>query len=157
MLYEVITPRTDREVAKELEKSFRKQGIRVLTSAPAKGLDRAAGALIVSTGGKEERLPAEKFLVAVGRKPLTEGLGLEACGVKLTKGYRITSYNVCYTKLLRANVGVTSVPDPDLAKLAAVLEPEETIPANRGAQQPGVGEDVAATVRMPKRVSYNFV
>jgi len=75
-----LLPRTDREVAKELEKSFKKQGIRVLTSAPAKGLDKAAGALIVSTGGKE-------FLVAVGRKPLTDGLGLEACGVKLTKGY----------------------------------------------------------------------
>ena len=82
-----LLPRTDREVAKELEKSFKKQGIRVLTSAPAKGLDKAAGALVVSTGGKEEKLPAEKFLVAVGRKPLTDGLGLEACGVKLTKGY----------------------------------------------------------------------
>jgi len=82
-----LLPRTDREVAKELEKSFRKQGIRVLTSAPAKGLDKAAGTLTVTTGGKEERLAAEKFLVAVGRKPLTEGLGLEACGVKLGKGY----------------------------------------------------------------------
>jgi dihydrolipoamide dehydrogenase len=82
-----LLPRTDREVAKELEKSFRKQGIRVMTGAPAKGLDKAAGTLTVATGGKEEKLPAEKFLVAVGRKPLTEGLGLEACGVKLGKGY----------------------------------------------------------------------
>ena len=82
-----LLPRTDKDVAKELEKSIKKQGIRVLTSAPAKELDKAAGALVVSTGGKEEKLPAEKFLVAVGRKPLTDGLGLEACGVKLTKGY----------------------------------------------------------------------
>ncbi len=82
-----LLPRTDREVAKELEKSFRKQGIRVLTSAPAKGLDKAAGAMTVTEGGKEERIAAETFLVAVGRKPLTEGLGLEACGVKLVKGY----------------------------------------------------------------------
>jgi dihydrolipoamide dehydrogenase len=82
-----LLPRTDRDVAKELEKSFQKQGIRVLTGAPAKSLDKAAGELTVSREGKEERLPAEKFLVAVGRKPLTEGLGLEACGVKLTKGY----------------------------------------------------------------------
>ena len=81
-----LLPRTDREVAKELEKSLRKQGIRVLTSAPAKALDKAAGTLTVAAGGKEEKLPAEKFLVAVGRKPLTEGLGLEACGVKLGKG-----------------------------------------------------------------------
>ncbi len=82
-----LLPRTDREVAKELEKAFRKQGIRVLTSAPAKRLDGEAGALVVSTGGKEERLSAEAFLVAVGRKPLTEGLGLEKCGVKLARGY----------------------------------------------------------------------
>ena len=81
-----LLPRTDREVAKELEKSFRKQGIRVLTGAPAKALDKAAGTLTVAVGGREEKLPAEKFLVAVGRKPLTEGLGLEACGVKLSKG-----------------------------------------------------------------------
>lgn len=82
-----LLPRTDKDVAKELEKSFRKQGIRVLTSAPAKGLDTATGTLTVTREGKEERLSAEKFLVAVGRKPLTEGLGLEECGVKLVKGY----------------------------------------------------------------------
>ncbi len=82
-----LLPRTDREVAKELEKSFGRQGIRVLTGAPAKALDKAAGTLTVSMGGKEEKLSAEKFLVAGGRKPLTEGLGLEACGVKLSKGY----------------------------------------------------------------------
>ncbi|MDX1814478.1 MAG: dihydrolipoyl dehydrogenase [Thermodesulfobacteriota bacterium] len=84
---EQLLPRTDQDVAKELEKSFRKQGIRVLTSAPAKGLDKAAGTLTVTREGKEEKLSSEKFLVAVGRKPLTDGLGLEACGVKLVKGY----------------------------------------------------------------------
>ncbi|HEU5361174.1 MAG TPA: dihydrolipoyl dehydrogenase [Candidatus Deferrimicrobiaceae bacterium] len=82
-----LLPRTDREVARELEKSFRKQGIRVLTSAPAKALDKAAGTLTVTREGKEEKVSAGKFLVAVGRKPLTEGLGLEACGVRLEKGY----------------------------------------------------------------------
>lgn len=82
-----LLPRTDREVAKELEKAFRKQGIRVLTSSPAKKLDKAAGTLTVSAAGGEEALKAEKFLVAVGRRPLTAGLGLEACGVRLEKGY----------------------------------------------------------------------
>ncbi len=81
-----LLPRTDTEVAKELEKSFRKQGIRVKTSAPAKKLDAASGTLTVGSPGGEETLSAEKILVAVGRRPLTAGLGLEACGVRLEKG-----------------------------------------------------------------------
>ncbi|MBI5342177.1 MAG: FAD-dependent oxidoreductase, partial [Deltaproteobacteria bacterium] len=82
-----LLPRVDGEVAGELAKSFRKQGIRVLTSAAAKGMDREKGALTVSVGGAEESLSAEKILVAVGRKPLTENLGLEACGVELDRGF----------------------------------------------------------------------
>src|SRR5512146_1650061 len=82
-----LLPRVDREVAEELAKSFRKRGIRVLVSATAKALDKARGTITVSVGGKEEALPAEKVLVAVGRKPLTEGLGLEACGVRLERGF----------------------------------------------------------------------
>lgn len=82
-----LLPRVDGEVAGELAKSFRKQGIRVMTSTAAKGLDREKGTLAVSAGGAEETLSAEKILVAVGRKPLTENLGLEACGVELDRGF----------------------------------------------------------------------
>lgn len=82
-----LLPKTDREVAKELEKAFGKQGIRVMTGAPAKGYDKASGALTVSTDAGEQTVSAEKLLVAVGRKPLAAGLGLDACGVRLVKGY----------------------------------------------------------------------
>ena len=82
-----LLPRVDKEVAEELAKSFRKQGIRVMTSASAKGMDKAKGTLTVSSGGKEEALTAEKVLVAVGRKPLTAGMGLEECGVQLERGF----------------------------------------------------------------------
>lgn len=82
-----LLPRVDKEVADELSKSFRKQGIRVMTSASAKGIEKGSGSLAVSAGGAEEILKAEKILVAVGRKPLTQGLGLEACGVELDRGF----------------------------------------------------------------------
>jgi dihydrolipoamide dehydrogenase len=82
-----ILPRTDREVAEALAKSLRKQGIRILTSAPAKGYDKSTRTLTVSAGGKEEKLTAEKLLVAVGRKVLSADLGLEACGVKIERGF----------------------------------------------------------------------
>ena len=81
-----ILPRTDREVAEALAKSLKKQGIRILTSAPAKGYDKASRTLTVSVGGKEETLAAEKLLVAVGRKVLSSDLGLEACGVGIERG-----------------------------------------------------------------------
>jgi dihydrolipoamide dehydrogenase len=82
-----LLPRIDREVAKELEKALGKQGIRVLTSSPAKGFDKATRTLTVSSGGKQEALTAEKLLVAVGRKVLSAGLGLEACGVEIERGF----------------------------------------------------------------------
>ena len=90
-----LLPRVDKEVAGELAKSFRKQGIRVMTSAAAKGLDRGKGTLSVSAGGAQEALSAEKILVAVGRKPLTEGLGLEACGVELDRGFIKVDQSFC--------------------------------------------------------------
>jgi dihydrolipoamide dehydrogenase len=82
-----LLPRVDGEVAAELSKAFRRQGIRVLASASAKGFDRAAGTLTVVVGGREETISAEKVLVSVGRKPVTEGMGLEACGVELERGF----------------------------------------------------------------------
>ncbi len=81
-----LLPRVDADVAKELEKSFRKQGIRVLTGAKATGVDPAGRTVSVSVGGKAETLSAEAVLVAVGRKMLTDGLGLEACGVRINRG-----------------------------------------------------------------------
>jgi len=81
-----ILPATDREVADALEKALRRQGIRILVSAPAKGYDKEKKELTVSVDGKEEILQADKLLVAVGRKTMCEGLGLEECGVKVEKG-----------------------------------------------------------------------
>jgi len=81
-----ILPRTDAEVADALAKSLAKRGIRILTSATAKGFDKETRTLTVSRDGKEEALTADKLLVAVGRKMLSLDLGLEACGVRVERG-----------------------------------------------------------------------
>ncbi|MEW6719007.1 MAG: dihydrolipoyl dehydrogenase [Thermodesulfobacteriota bacterium] len=81
-----VLPKTDGEVAAALAKSLQKQGIRILTSAPAKGYDKGKRTLTVAKDGKEEAIAADKLLVAVGRKMLSADLGLEACGVQVERG-----------------------------------------------------------------------
>lgn len=82
-----LLPRVDTEVARALERSLSKRGIRVLTGATANSFDPASGRLSVSIGGKDESVEAETLLVAVGRKPNTDGLGLESVGVALDRGF----------------------------------------------------------------------
>ncbi|MCL2102538.1 MAG: dihydrolipoyl dehydrogenase [Syntrophorhabdaceae bacterium] len=81
-----ILPSADREVAEALAKALRKQGIRVIVSALAKGYNKERKTLTVAVDGKDEILQAEKLLAAVGRKTACAGLGLEDCGVKIEKG-----------------------------------------------------------------------
>jgi dihydrolipoamide dehydrogenase len=77
-------------VSAELERSFRKQGIKVLTGtkvtsarAGANGVDLEA-----QTGeGKAAKISAELLLVATGRGPVTTGLGAEDAGVAMERGY----------------------------------------------------------------------
>jgi dihydrolipoamide dehydrogenase len=85
-----IVPVEDEAVSAELEKSFKKQGIKVLTGtkvtsakAGASGVDLEA-----QTGdGKTTKLTAEYLLVATGRGPVTNGLGAEEAGLQLDRGY----------------------------------------------------------------------
>ena len=62
---------------------MRKSGIKTLTNAKAQGWKEKGGRLVVTVeakGGTEE-IPCDKILVTVGRKPYTEGLGLDAAGI----------------------------------------------------------------------------
>lgn len=77
-------PATDGQVADALVRSLKKQGIVFRFETRVTGLTRRDGqtfASIEGPGGSEE-LPCSALLVAVGRKPLTDGLGLEAAEVK---------------------------------------------------------------------------
>lgn len=84
-----ILPIEDEESSAEVEKSFRKRGIRVLKGARLESVERTpTGVRLVLLQGGETRLQeAEALLVAVGRAPVTAGLGLEALGVVIERGY----------------------------------------------------------------------
>ncbi len=85
-----LVPVEDEAVSAELERSFKKQGIKVLTGtkvtsakAGADGVDLEAQ----TADGKTTRLKAEYLLVATGRGPVTIGLGAEEAGLRMERGY----------------------------------------------------------------------
>ncbi|TVR02721.1 MAG: dihydrolipoyl dehydrogenase [Spirochaetaceae bacterium] len=87
-----ILPLSDKEAVEVLYKDFHKRGIVMMTGTKATGLKKAKSGVELSVetkDGKKETLKADKLLVAVGRTPNTEGLGLDAVGVKTEKGYII--------------------------------------------------------------------
>jgi dihydrolipoamide dehydrogenase len=85
-----IVPLEDEEISAELEKSFRKKGIRIETGAKVDAVKKdAKGASVTfkDKSGKSQSVASERVLIGVGRRPLTENLGLESTKVKLERGY----------------------------------------------------------------------
>jgi dihydrolipoamide dehydrogenase len=83
-------PFEDEEVSKELERLFRRAGIRVETGARAEKIERSEGGVQVTVAlasGQKEEIRAEKVLVAVGRRPVTDSLGLETTRVETDRGF----------------------------------------------------------------------
>ncbi|EAX46425.1 dihydrolipoamide dehydrogenase [Thermosinus carboxydivorans Nor1] len=86
-----ILPPVDGEIAVKVRQELTRQGVTFLTGARLTEVRQGDGALtaLVEAGGKVEEVTGEYVLVAVGRRPRTQGLGLEAVGVALDRG-RIT-------------------------------------------------------------------
>lgn len=88
-----ILPGMDGEIRKEATKIFKKQGIEFKTSSKVTGAKTSKSGVELTVepaaGGKAETLKAEVVLMAIGRKPYTEGLGLDKVGVKLDDRGRI--------------------------------------------------------------------
>ena len=112
-----IVPGEDEAVSAELERTFKKRGIKVMTGARvtaakagAKGVDIDVQGADPSTGsgqgGKSQKLWFDLLLVATGRGPVTEGLGAEALGIKIDRGY------VVVDQMFRTNVpGISAIGD----------------------------------------------
>jgi len=85
-----IVPLEDEEISPELEKAFKKKGIRIETGAKVESVKKdPKGATVAfkDKTGKSQNLSAEKVLIAVGRRPLTENCGLEKTRAKIERGF----------------------------------------------------------------------
>ena len=103
-----ILPGNDPEIVQVVARKLKKLGVEVMTGAKAKSWTEKGGRAVVTidVGGKEATLDADKVLVAVGRRPNFEGIGLEEVGVKVERGF------ITVDRRLRTNVpGIYAIGD----------------------------------------------
>ncbi len=84
-----VVPVEDEEISAELARAFRKRGIKVLTGTQVDSIEPSSDGVSLAftdANGKQDTLLAEKLLVAVGRKPNTENIGLDKVGIKAERG-----------------------------------------------------------------------
>jgi dihydrolipoamide dehydrogenase len=116
-----LVPLEDEEVSKELEKSFRKRGLKSQVDTKLEKLERSDKGVVVTgktSKGEAVKLEAEMLLVAVGRMPYTEGLGLEGTKIRLEKDFiQVDEFQQTGEKGVYAIGDV--VPTPLLAHLAS--------------------------------------
>jgi dihydrolipoamide dehydrogenase len=124
-----ILPGIDGEVARQFHRMLQKQGIAFKLSSKVTGIDASGKTLKVkvepAAGGAAEELEADIVLVAIGRVPFTDGLGLEAVGVKKDNRNR-----VIVDEHLRTNVaGIYAIGDVVAGPMLAHKAEDEGVAA----------------------------
>ena len=87
---DTLVPLEDPEIGKVLERSFRKRGIRSLVGTRVKHLERDSSPMVLTVmnpDGSETAEETDLVLMAVGRRPVTEALGLAKNGVAMEDGF----------------------------------------------------------------------
>ncbi|HEX5708156.1 MAG TPA: dihydrolipoyl dehydrogenase [Pyrinomonadaceae bacterium] len=116
-----LMPLEDEEVSKEIEKSFRKRGIKSLTGTKLEKVEKTdAGVKVTGKDAKggDVTLEAEMLLVAVGRMPYLEGLGIEGTKIKVERG-AVQVDEFCRTGEPNVYAIGDVIPTPWLAHLAS--------------------------------------
>ena len=119
-----LLPGVDSEIVQELERSFKRKGIEILTQTMFHSLEKYPGRVEVnldSAGTLKERT-ANKVLVAVGRAPISADLGLEEAGVGLERGYVQVN-----AQMQTANTAIYAIGDVNGPPLLAHAASEEGI------------------------------
>lgn len=117
-----LVPIEDEDVSKELARVYRKREIAFHTGAKVEKVEKTKTGINVafSVDGKQHKVEAEKILIAVGRKPRTENIGLERTKIKPDRGFIVTD-----SWMQTAEPGVYAIGDivlgtPQLAHVGAM-------------------------------------
>ena len=131
-----LVPVEDEEVSKELARVYRKRGINFHTGAKVDKVEKTKSgiAVTITVEGKQQKIEAEKILIAVGRKPRTENIGLERTKIKPDREFIKTD-----SWMQTAEPGVYAVGDivlgtPQLAHVGAM---EALVAVAKIAGKPG--------------------
>src|SRR5438105_5715256 len=84
-----LVPMKDEEISKELLRAFRKKGINSQPGAKVEKVEKTKNGVAVTftAEGKQQKVEAEKILIAIGRKPRTENVGIEKTKIQLDRGF----------------------------------------------------------------------
>jgi dihydrolipoamide dehydrogenase len=123
-----LLPVEDEEMGKTLGRIFARRGIEVRTGAKVEKIEEgergARVCTVVSDDGKQEQITVDCVLIGVGRRPVTDGLGLEEAGVKTERGWVVIDDH------LRTSLeGVYAIGDITFKKLLAHLASHQGIVA----------------------------
>jgi dihydrolipoamide dehydrogenase len=117
-----LVPIEDEEISKELARVYRKRGINFHTGAKVDKIEKTKSGVSVtfSVNGQQQTIEAEKILIAVGRKPRIENVGLEKTKIKPDRGFIKTD-----SWMQTAEPGVYAIGDivmgtPQLAHVGAM-------------------------------------
>ncbi len=117
-----LLPAEDDEVSAELLKALTRRGIKTHLEVKVGGVDRSESGVVVTfttKDGKEQQLQGDKLLMAVGRGPLTKGIGLEEAGIQMDPRGYIQINSMMQTNVPSVYSIGDCVPTPWLAHVAS--------------------------------------
>ena len=133
-----MLPGFDAEVAEELRRAFVKRGVTVMLGHGYKSMARKGGlwSVAVTADGAEKSIDAEVVLIAVGRTPLSQNIGLEKIGVELERGGFI-KINDSFQTTVPSIYSIGDVVRPPLLAHKASAEGIAAVEIMAGVREPG--------------------